>query len=41
MWVPRLILWKIMIPSPEPVSPSSKNDESQIENAWAFLQPDS
>ena len=29
-----LILWKIMSPSPEPLSSSSKNNEFYIENAW-------
>ena len=29
-----LILWKIMSPSPEPLSPSSKNNEFYTENAW-------
>ena len=29
-----LISWKIMSPSPEPLSPGSKNNESKIENAW-------
>ena len=28
---------QIMSPSPEPSSPSSKNNKSQIENAWAFM----
>ena len=30
-----------MSPSPEPMSRRSKNNESKIENAWAFMQPDS
>ena len=29
-----LILWKIMSPSPEPLSPSSKNNEFYTGNAW-------
>ena len=29
-----LIFWKIMSPSPEPLSPSSKNNEFHTENAW-------
>ena len=28
---------KVQSPSPEPLSPSSKNNKSQIENAWAFM----
>ena len=29
-----LILWKIMSPSPEPMSLNLKKNESKIENAW-------
>ena len=29
-----LLLWKIMSPSSEPLSPSSKNNEFYTENAW-------
>ena len=28
---------KLLVPSPEPSSPSSKNNESNTENAWAFM----
>ena len=35
-WVLGLILWKIMRPSLEPMSPS-QNHKSEIENAWAFM----
>ena len=35
------MLWNITSPSPEPVSPSEKKNESEIENAWAFMWPDS
>ena len=31
----------MMSPSPEPMSPSQKKKESETENAWAFMQPDS
>ena len=31
---------QIMSPNPEPLSPSSKNNKSYIENAWAFMWPD-
>ena len=32
-------VWKITSPSPEPMS--SKKKESEIENAWDFMKPDS
>ena len=32
-----LILWKVMSPTLEPMSTSSKNDVSLIENAGAFM----
>ena len=28
---------KIQSPSPEPTSPSSKNNESSLENSWAIV----
>ena len=31
---------KITSHNPEPTSPSSKNNESSLENAWDFIKPD-
>ena len=36
-----LISWKIMIPSPEPMSASfKKKNQTEIENVWAFMESD-